>query len=72
MPQPLTFFIPLARKFSTLASPAFMPSTTAAPFSGERFLNSKVLPGSMPILASLARISLSSGDGGTNWRANAK
>src|SRR4030095_15441341 len=41
----LTFFMPLVMNLSTLSSPSFMASRTAALCSSERFLNSKVLPG---------------------------
>ncbi|MNR48868.1 hypothetical protein D3C85_1681570 [compost metagenome] len=63
--QPLTFFTPVATNFSIFSSPSFMASRTAALCSSERSLNSKVLPGPMPMRASLARSSLSSGVMGT-------
>src|ERR1700704_827136 len=63
------FFSPLARYLSTLSSPSFMPSKTAALCASERSLKLKVLPGPTPILASLARMSWDSGSGGTYSRA---
>src|SRR3981081_3162028 len=43
--QPLMFFCPVARYCSTLSSPCFMPSNTAALRSRERSFVSNVLPG---------------------------
>src|SRR6266849_4620534 len=47
--QPLIFFCPVARYWSTLMSPPFMPSPTSALCSSERSLKSKILPVPMPI-----------------------
>src|SRR5256885_9673080 len=63
------FLFPAASHLSTLSSPCFMATRIAALCSSDKSLNSKVLPGPMPILASFARIALSRAVSGTNCRA---
>ncbi|MCU1249666.1 MAG: Mobile element protein [Edaphobacter sp.] len=70
--HPLMPIPPLARNFSTCASPSFHAGHNGRFLLGREVLHLDRLAGPTPMLASFARIATSSGLGGANCRAKSR